>query len=397
METIKQTKEQENQKAEKIQEILNRPTVIGVEGGPCSGKTTFVDSLIGSESQTGPVVVLPEAARQIIEKYRSKGVDIIKLAKKHPDVLFKFEAEVMGLTLDQIKNAREDYFGTGAVIVADRVDIGGYMGESEHQQILEKFGLRQAPMFDLVDKILYFPTLAKKDKEEYLRLLHQDPCRAETPEEAIEICDATLKSTSLHPEFHYMDQGSFKSSLEAAKNYILNPENEFEKGGYLFGNFDEATRIINSKKDKGLMISESYVFQQYNECQNVNYRIRAEEIVGKNPKHKFSLSIKDKNANKEIQKTISKEECQFLACAEDPQRIEKARFRFLHQDENTGAWNVWSLDNIRKIGWYINHGWAFEVESHDQESLESIKPPFEYFVDKKYSSEDLAKKALMFS
>jgi hypothetical protein len=75
--------------------------------------------------------------------------------------------------------------------------------------------------------------------------------------------------------------------------------------------------------------------------------------------------------------------------------LAKVRERYLYTDPETGATDVWCLDEI-KVGEH-NTVWAFEVERHSQEALQSVRPPVESCLDKFCSNHGLARLALMFS
>jgi hypothetical protein len=324
MEILSQNPETEKEKI--IKEIFKQPTIIGVEGGPCSGKSTFVDSLRGSAAET-PIVILPEAATQIIEKYFNRGVDVVKLAKNNHDMLLKFESDVLGLTLDQIEQAKVEFYDTGAVIVADRVDIGGYLDPAEYSEVLKKFGIDQPPMLDLVDKILYFPTLAKKDKDEYMRQLFFNPCRTESPQEAIERCDLTLKAVSSHPEFHYMDLGVFKHTLSAATEYVKKPYSEIEIGGRLSCKSEEPISLLIEKHKAGLLLGKTKISQSYLEIGAQPFRIREEKVSDEFGFIRRTISIKDQKQDFEVQKSVSEDLYNSLEQLAHSS-INKTRYRF---------------------------------------------------------------------
>ena len=398
METLTHNPEAEKEKL--LEEIFKRPTVIGIEGGPCSGKTTFVESLEKLQTER-PIVVLPEAATQVANKYLKSGIDIMSLIQHDHDAMMRFEAKVVKLTIKQIEEAKQKYNGTDAIIVADRVDIGAYVQPQEYRQILDNLHREATPLVECVDKILYFPTLARKDPAKFMQIRRSDdPICKETPEQAVALCEANLKCASQHPEFHYMDTGDFGHTLEVATQYVLNPESEYEKGGYLLGELEEAENLIRTKEKEGQLLVDTTVIQRYSQCNGLNYRLRS-ELLGEvssdyqNPTPvRFSVSIKDKASNSELQRVISKKEYDDLF-ERDDDMVDKFRCRFLHKDPSSGSINVWSLDDIH-VG-AKHFGWTFEVESHSQESLKDLEPPFQFYAEKTHSNRDLPKIAFKLS
>lgn len=382
---------QEIEREALIKDIFARPIVIGLEGGPCGGKTSVIEALKTVKSER-PIVILPEAATIIAGQYEAAGVDIHKKIKSDSFARTRFETEILGLTLNQIQRARQQYHGTGAVIVADRVDIGGYTEENERHWIHKTLGFRHPPFITLVDKILYFPTLARKNPDAYQELRSTNPARKETVEEAVEVCESVFKSVINHPEMHYMELGCFEESLNAAMEYVLHPEQEHEVGG--FTDKETANKFIDYKITENRFYGTTNIHQSYHKFGDTEYRLRSESMLDNMIPARYSISLKDAQTSTERQRLITKQEFRLLDVNAEAE-LNKRRDRFLHCDDATGITDIWCLDEIElRPGESI---WIFEVERHSAKALEGLRLPFENYTPKFCTNRQLAELALMFS
>ncbi len=385
----------EEERARLLEEVFKRPIVIGVEGGPCSGKTTFVESLKNVQGDR-PIIILPETATLIAQGYRDMGLEILDKSvtgnKGSASVTMRqFATECLTGSLRQIQDAKSAYYGTGAVIVADRVDCGDcYIDDGDYQNICRQFGVHHRSSYDLIDKILYFPTIAHKDVGAYERLKATNPIRRETAQQAIAACDSTFEAVKDCPELHYIDLGDFESSLEAATQYVLNPEKEHEKGGYLTS---DTAQELRAKLHYSRRLGRSYIKQSYHTVAGVGYRVREETTDRFTFPPRQVVTVKDPKDFIEKQRLITWNEA--VTLKREPECcLAKVRERYLYTDPETGATDVWCLDEI-KVG-NNNTVWAFEVERHSQEALQSVRPPVERYLDKFCSNHGLARLALMF-
>jgi len=396
METFKKPRcELEQEKIEKLIELEQQPMVIGIEGGPCGGKTTFVESLEAFETDK-PIIILPEAATRVAGEYQKNGIDVMKRMKTDEQLFIRFETDVQDLTDYQIERARNKYFGTGAVIVSDRVDIGGYIDMAKYLQILERAGRSQPGMFDNVDQILYFPTVARKDPAAYMRLRESNPIRKETAQEAVAVCDRLMASVSRHPEFHYLDAGDFKSTLSAARGYIFNRDHKYKRSGCLIGDYGQVDRLIARKVNGGLMLGTSEVYQEFTELEGGwKYKLKCELLDSSHSFCRRSVQFRDPYRGQEIDRTISRQDYLQLKGEDSKDEVAKIRHKFLHTDEASGVTDIWILEHLHVKG--ADFGWVFEVQRSSDESLAELKPPFEVFVDNDRPKLEVARAALMFA
>lgn len=171
-----------------------RPTVIGLEGGPCSGKTTLSTAIeMRAANVDRPVVVLPEAATEHIAQLAESRRTVAELAEHDRPAYLEFERGVLGTIIAGIERAKAAHAGTDAIIVADRVDIGAYVSPLEYRRLLNGFGLWRPPMHDLVDRLIFLPSVASEQPAQYHRLRDTNKARLETSaEEAAAVCAANL-------------------------------------------------------------------------------------------------------------------------------------------------------------------------------------------------------------
>lgn len=198
---------------------MQYPLVFGVEGGPCGGKSTFIDYFEQQAAAQGvSLCVLPEVASEVIAELRASGSDIRDILAD-PEENFVLQRRVLGTIAERLISAREALGPTG-IVIADRVDNAAYMSPALYGKVTDSLGFTVPPMNELVDQILYFPTLAYTNPERYLQLVSTNPNRYESADDAVQTCCANLGALALHPNVVTIN-GSLQERLVTASDLIF--------------------------------------------------------------------------------------------------------------------------------------------------------------------------------
>lgn len=353
--------------------LAPQPTVIGIEGGPCSGKTTLVEQLAARAATSDrPLVVLPEAATQHIAKLETAGLSVADLAARDREGFVAFETDVLRTIIQQIGAAKERYGGTDAIIVADRVDIGAYLTDAEHRRVLTSLGLDMPPMLSMVDQLYYLPTVARESITRYDELKATNRARYETGKQAIATCEANLQAVARHPELHVLWGGDFTEKIAGATEAIFEPEAETE----LKQSWKDAGMIMREvamAERKRLMLGMSRIEQSYHECDGRELRLR--RLTTEQGETLRYLTVKTGSGLKrhEVQRNISAET--FGALKALPQlgrMLHKLRYNFLKKDfDSTQSVRQWTAD------FYCDphlQRWEVEISVHDEQEAASLWP-----------------------
>lgn len=360
---------------ETVTELFERlmapqPTVIGIEGGPCSGKTTLVERLQATDSER-PVIVLPEAATEHIIKLAERGLTVPELAANDREGFLAFEADVLQTIITNIEQAREQYAGTDAIIVADRCDIGAYLSDAEHQQLLHLLGRDMPPMLDLVDRLYYLPSVALEAPEKYDELKTNNDARYETLEQAQATCRANLAAVRRHPEIHVAWGGEFEAKLDHLVSSIMQPEVETELALEYFS-ATSITADIRAAKRFGRFLSYSRIVQSFHEKDGHEFRLRQVTTDRGETLHFFTVKTGEGLTRRELQRHLTTGE--YATLQQLPQvgnTLEKARYEFLQP-------HMLSSRGVRK--WTADHydaphlmRWQVEMDLYD-DSQDEIFP-----------------------
>jgi thymidylate kinase len=349
-----------------------QPTVIGVEGGPCSGKTTLINRLSElATDQDRTVVLLPEAATPHIEKLTASGRSISELAVHDRPAYLAFEADVLRTIVDSIEEAKRLHANTNAIIVADRVDIGAYLSEAEYVAVLAMIGLDTIPMLGIVDQLYYLPTVARENSQRYEELKRTNPARYETSEEAVATCQANLAAVSRHPELHIGWTGPgqvFEDTIAHAVSMILSPEVEAEvKLTETAHGRGRVLDLVRTARNERTLISQNDIEQAYYELQEMTYRLRRLTTVHNETLHTFTIKSGEGITRSEVQRRITPE--QFACLSAVPQvgaLLRKTRYSFLHVDDAERT-------RIMHADWYNDVlRWDIETDVTDSSEAEAV-------------------------
>lgn len=186
--------------------------VVGLEGGPCSGKTTAMEHLVQIGEQRGTeVVTIPETATEMIVALGSLGLTIADI-KQDQHCWYGFQKELQQRNVQKILDAKS-IAGKDALIVHDRPDSSSYISPEEHQQICTELGFDQNPTYSLVNKIIFIHSMASTNPVRYERLHRSNAARFETLEEAEQ--QDRLNESLLwdHPRIRYVHEPSLERML----------------------------------------------------------------------------------------------------------------------------------------------------------------------------------------
>ena len=203
-----------------------RPTVIALEGGPCGGKTTIANLLAAeADNQGRPVVILPEAATELGTKLLEQGLSIPYLAEHNRPGYLAFQKDLLIQIATNIEQAKTQYAGTNALIIADRADTAAYMSAEEYDEVLTDTGLHIPPHSQLIDTILYLPSLAHEDAKRYESLMQTNATRYEDATNAISTCLKNLETVSMHPDIRVYWGKDFDVKTQQVLDDVLHSSN----------------------------------------------------------------------------------------------------------------------------------------------------------------------------
>lgn len=375
---------------EVLAELLEpRPTVIAIEGGPCSGKTTLMERLkaMAGERQ---VVFLPEAATEHIAALQAKDVDIAQLPHKNRAGWLRLERDILSTIVDNIEQARETYAGTDAIIVTDRCDIGAYVTPEEHMQLLNELGLYVPPMLSHVDQLYFLPSLARINPHRYEEIRRSNPARVESASRAKRVCTRNLESISRHPELHISWGGDFEETLRRLIGSILQPELESEiKLQPLLGGEPMAAFLEDSYE-----VARSAIVQTYHELDGVTFRLREVMTEHGERLRYFTFKTGEGVHRQEVQRQVDEMTYDLLGrCQRVGEPLLKERTLVL-RDETSGKKRAWACDRYfdRRIG-----EWSIETDVRDETEaglLRSAMAEFEVAPGAEELARSLGRRAL---
>jgi hypothetical protein len=195
--------------------------VVGLEGGPCGGKTSALKYISEQASERGVwVEPITEIAGQMLGRLSLEGISYADI-KTDDNMHYDFQKNLLRGIVDAIEFRRATA-SSGTLILADRVDNAAFIEPSMYRDICSDLGFKEPPMHSLVDTVLYFPTLAKHDPEKFLQIMDENPARHETSaQQAITTCDANLHTTQNHPDFWLLASTNLERRLVYAGNIAL--------------------------------------------------------------------------------------------------------------------------------------------------------------------------------
>lgn len=193
---------------------------IVLSGGPCGGKTTFINQSIEILKPLGiKVLISPETATFFINNgadFRLMGFQkrvcwhysIIKLQREIEDNLL-FLADKLKSQYDKI------------LILCDRgsLDSKVFCNSQEWNAVLNMGSWDESNFYDRYDKVIFMESIASLDPELYLEVIGS--IRIENPEQALSSDKLLYSEWNKHPDFNFVKSNiDFTYKLNQVKKYI---------------------------------------------------------------------------------------------------------------------------------------------------------------------------------
>lgn len=372
-----------SEQRETLQKLLQpQPTVIGIEGGPCSGKTTLIERL-QNEASERRIVCLPEAATMHIAALAEQGISVADIAQNDRPAWLRFEADVLNMIVQDIEAARELYAGTDTVIVADRCDIGAYVTPEEHETILAKLGLDMPPMLSHVDQLYFLPSVARIDAAVYEAQKAGNAARYESLAAARGTCRRNLEAVARHPELHIAWGGDFGTTIDKLVRSILDPEGESEVKLK-----PQAPGAVEQFFQNGTVVSQAAIEQTYYELDGDVFRLRRTMTDHGEELYSFTVKHGEGIHRREVQRRIDQQTFDLLGrCARVGAPLVKERSMMLSEEQGTKK-RVWALDRYfdRRLP-----EWNIETDVDTDEEAERIRVSLSEFEPALLGAEKLAR------
>jgi predicted ATPase len=196
------------------------PEIVVVSGGPCGGKTTLIEELPTLAAAAGrDLAVMPEIASQLI----TEGVDFGDLAQNNRPAYLEAQRCIIARELDFIANAHHAYAGSNTLVIMDRGinDTFAYMTPDEAVQLASEYDKVPHDFYELVDRVVYMPSIAVRDPRAYEQLKATNTARYETAQQAAATCLRTVAQWAGHPELCIVDEPDFETKLRRAGQLCL--------------------------------------------------------------------------------------------------------------------------------------------------------------------------------
>ena len=197
--------------------------VVGLEGGPCGGKSTAAE-YISDNARAFDIetVLVPEPATIQLAQLAEKGLTYDDI-KQDPYEHLQFQTEILRVVDRSIKRCRQIHATrkSDMLVIIDRPDIGAYVTGELYRQAYSSIGYSSPPFYTQVDTLLYFPTIAKRSAKLYESLRGGNAQRYESAEQAIATCDENFNAVKDHPNLWLMDEEVFERTLRYAANIAL--------------------------------------------------------------------------------------------------------------------------------------------------------------------------------
>ncbi len=194
---------------------MKQITKIVLTGGPCSGKSTFLNLAKDYFSKLGYTILIDnESATDLI----SGGISPATMG------MYQFQKYCIALQLKKeelFEMAAHEIQGDKVLIFYDRaiLDDKGYVSDEDFKEILSTFDLEEESLPNRYDLILHLTTSAKGLTDIYSDETNR--ARYEDTDGAIIVDDMLLKSWQVHSNRHIIDSElDFDRKMEQAISII---------------------------------------------------------------------------------------------------------------------------------------------------------------------------------
>ena len=186
-------------------------TKIVLTGGPCSGKSTFMNLAKTYFEKKGYTILIDnESATDLI----SGGISPATMG------MYQFQKYCIGLQLKKeelFDMAAHEIKGEHVLIFFDRaiLDDKGYVSEEDFKEILSTFDIKEEDLPSRYDMVIHLTTSAKGLENVYSD--ETNKARYEDTDGAIIVDDMLLKSWEVHPNHIIIDSNSnFAEKMDTA-------------------------------------------------------------------------------------------------------------------------------------------------------------------------------------
>jgi len=349
-----------------------QPRVIGIEGGPCGGKSTLTERVVSEAEQRGvPVYVLPEVATKHILRLAENGLSIAELAVNDREGYLAFQAAVLGDINERIIAAKQQFAGTDTLIISDRLSNRPYITPEEYVGLCHQLGYdTEEVMHGYVDKVIYLPSVSKVAPDLYEQFQLSNKVRYESLAEAQATCDRTLASVASHPELHIIADGyDFEAKMRRALNHVFSGDNEFE-AKWFPASEAELIEFIEAKGANGEVLNTVDMVQTYHRLAGgTTYRLRSGTGSDGQEFYHFALKQHQEFGNKELRRIISEEEHWALSQELCVGHLFKRRYVIVDN------WQIWHFDHL--LARDGSSSWVVEAEVSDPAELSSLTHPIQ--------------------
>lgn len=197
-------------------ENMKSITKIVLTGGPCSGKSTFMNLAKDYFSKLGYTILIDnESATDLI----SGGISPATMG------MYQFQYYVVGLQLKKeelFDKAAHEINGDKVIVFFDRaiLDDKGYVSDEEFTEILKGFDLKEEDLPGRYDLVLHLTTSAKGLNNVYSDETNR--ARYEDTDGAIAVDEMLLRSWSVHPNHIIIDSNeNFDDKMNEAIMHIM--------------------------------------------------------------------------------------------------------------------------------------------------------------------------------
>lgn len=367
-------KELQAQSLEIIRQLQRpRPTVIGIEGGPCGGKSSAINHIQREANIAGtPCIVIPEVATEVLNALELQGDDIAKLAREDRLAFLELEKAIMVGIKERVTAARTSLVGTDGRIILDRTTIRPYVTRDEYATILSDPLMEGFDPQSVIDKMIYLPSIAQFDTERYEQLKLTNPTRYETAVQAKVTCKSNLSAIRTHPELHVVTNDDFSKVLSDVAKIALH-DDEFEgkwQPGDIGPSQTKGMRVILSDKAvKGELLDVSVIEQSYHHVGMLTFRLRHIKSFSDTERFIFTIKNGSGQTRTESSRTITAAEYGLLYSTSPLLgRLQKYRTSFLDD------WRVWVADYVPALP--EGQQWFIETETATAGDLKGLRPSF---------------------
>lgn len=192
-----------------------------LSGGPSSGKSTSISKVCSAlqEKLGMHVIICEEVATELITS------GIFPSNKISMDEFQEFVLDLQLAKEELCRKAASFYDSNKVVIIYDRgiLDQLAYIDRNKFEKLLKDRGLTIADVNNRYDTILHLVTAAKGTD---CYTTENNSARRETPEEAIEKDEKTLRANMLHPHVRVIDNSTnFEEKVQRVINIVFDELN----------------------------------------------------------------------------------------------------------------------------------------------------------------------------